>query len=76
MKGPIIWDCHWNEIQEQDWPDQVGAIFVLKLHSTNEHAKQWGVFEWVESEVDHVMNLGEFWKKEEALIFANAKCSS
>lgn len=73
MSEVIIYDKHFVQIDRQDWPDKVGTIFVTKMARSNNWAKEWVVSEWVDCPHDNVMSLGEFWKKEDAIIFANAK---
>jgi hypothetical protein len=67
--GVIVYDRTWQEIEEQDWPDLEGAVFLLKYHSS----EQYGIYQWREEEHESVHRLGTFSDKYDALLFGHAK---
>jgi hypothetical protein len=74
IENALIWDCHFQEIPRQDWPDTPGAVFVTKGNGSAEDLP-WHVSTWVDDPIENVLGLGRFWKKEDAVLFAIARAN-
>lgn len=67
-----IYDKLWQAIKQEDWP-KAGEIFICLDPQKRLGPQTWTVSEFHnhDTEID-VVGRGLFWKKDDAVIFANA----